>query len=157
MYQCQECFNYQEELLDLDNGCGQVPCFCFTTDELFAQHLLRQSIVDLPDDAELEDGMMTLDISILTQATDMMDDEDVDFVAEPVIIPEGSVVMEEEQREENVLSMDGFNREILEDYNSQLYEFAVAVRYDAINQLHREIFERYNSQLCKFTYTDKSE
>ena len=157
MYQCQACFNYQEELLDLGNGCGQVPCFCFSPEELMVQHLARQSIVDLPDDAELEDGMMTLDISILTQATDVMDDEDVDFVAEPVIKPEESVVMEEEQREENVLSMDGFNREILEDYNSQLYEFAVAVRYDAINQLHREIFERYNSQLCKFAYTDKSE
>ena len=192
MYHCQACFNYQEELLDLDNGCGQVPCFCFSPEELMAQHLARQWLIDMPNDSELENAM--LEEVINTQPTDedidfvverafidyseyvdgdiidtsddeeedMMevetiastqsadDDKDIDFVAEPVIIPEGSVVVEEE---ENDLSMDG---EILEDYNSQLYEFAVAVRYDRINQLHREIFERYcDSQLCK--HTDKSE
>ena len=85
MYQCQECFNYQEELLDLNNGCGhQIPCFCFSPEELFAQHLARQNIVNMPDDSQLEEAMMVVETIVSSQSTD--DNKDIDFVVERLII-----------------------------------------------------------------------
>ena len=114
IYQCQACLDYQEELLDLNNGCGpQVVCFCFTSQELLAQYLLKQNLVDIPDDEELESAMMELggddvemEDSVDEDLVGALPDVNVGILADPV----------------NDL-MDGFDREILEDYNSQLYQF----------------------------------
>ena len=110
MYQCQACFGYQEEMLDLNNGCGaQVQCFCFTLQELFVQYLIKQNLVVIPDDADLEDAMMELGGG--QEVVQISDDVELE-----------DAMMDLGQEVGASCSFDGFDREILADYDSQLYQ-----------------------------------
>ena len=124
LYQCQACFDYQEEMLDLNNGCGaQVPCFCYTLQELFAQYLVKQNIVVIPDDPELESAMMELGEEVVS----MLDDVEL----EGAMMELGDVTMDLDGE------FDGFDREILEGYDSQLYQLPeeLDIEHDSLKWL----------------------
>ena len=66
--------------------------------------------MDIPDDPELESAMMELGEEVVDIPDDVeLEDAMMDLDGELVI-------------DYNNFSMEGFDREILEDYNSQLYQ-----------------------------------
>ena len=107
--QCDDCFAEQEELLERNpGGCGQVVCWCYTEEDLVRQDEKERNWVEMPDDDDLETAMMIL-------GEEEMDDDKL------VIVEDSS-------------SVDGFERELLANYNSQDYVFAYNTDFDAACQ-----------------------
>ena len=97
--QCDDFFAEQEEyLLANDYNVGQVICWCYTEEDITRQCEKERNWVEMPDDDELKTAMMIL-------GEEDMDDDKL------VIVEDSS-------------SVDGFERELLANYNSQDYVFA---------------------------------
>ena len=110
--QCDDCFAEQEELLERNpGGCGQVVCFCYIPEDDD-----DGNVDEISDDEELETAIMILG-----------DDEDGDMGDDALVIAV-----------EDISATDGFEKELLANYQSQDYMFVYKTDLDAACQKMEE-------------------